>query len=102
MPPQGESTGICIEDGIALSRAMIHHQTKPLRSIFEAYEAFRRPQTDAAVKEANWRWETAKDKGWWVYQLIVRSTSWFLWWTAKKREEEFCGDVSGMHFEIAG
>lgn len=100
MPPQGESTGICIEDGIALGRVMMQHQTKSLASIFRAYEDFRRPHTDKAVKEATWRFETVKDKGWLFYKLITRSTSWFLWWTAKKREDEFSEDVSKMAFEI--
>ena len=98
MPPQGESTGICIEDAVALSRAMMQHETKPVASIFRAYETFRRPQTDKAVREATWRFETVKDKGWLVYQLIIRSTSWFLWWTAKKREKELSEDVSEMEF----
>lgn len=100
MPPQGESTGICIEDAVALSRAMIQHDTKPVASIFRAYENFRRPHTDRVVKEAIWRFETVKDKGWLMYQLIVRSTSWFLWWTAEKRKKELSEDFSEMEFEI--
>lgn len=80
----------------------MQHQTKALRSIFHAYENFRQARTDQAVKEATWRFETVKDKGWLAYQLIMRSTSWFLWWTAKRREAEFSEDVSEMGFEIAG
>lgn len=78
----------------------MQHRTKPLQAIFRAYEDFRRPHTDQAVKTANWRFETVKDKGWLAYQLITRSTSWFLWWTAQKREAEFSEDISEMVFEI--
>lgn len=79
---------------------MVHHPSKPLGSIFRAYERIRRPKTDRAVKEATWRFETVKGKGWLMYQMIIRSTSWFLWWTARKREAELSEDVSEMEFEI--
>lgn len=101
MPPQGESTGICIEDAIVFSRAMAQLQTKPLHAIFRAYEAIRRPHTDQAVKTATWRFETVKDSGWLAYQLVVRATPWFLWWTAQKRDAEFSEDVSETDYEIA-
>lgn len=54
-----------------------------------------------AVKIATWRFETVKDKGWLAYQLIMRSTPWFLWWTAQRRDAEFSEDFSEMVVEIA-
>ena len=100
MPPQGESTGICIEDAIVFSRIMMQHTTKSVPSVMKAYERFRHPHTDKAVREATWRWGTAKDQSWLKYQLIIRSTSWYLWWTARAREAEFAEDLSELEMEV--
>lgn len=79
----------------------MQHQQKPINSLLQAYEDFRRPYTDRMVKEASWRFETVKDKGWLAYQILMRATPWFLWWTANKREEEFSEDLSEMNLTIA-
>lgn len=100
MPPQGESTGICIEDAIIFSRALMHHQKKDLSSIFEAYERLRRPSIDEAYDMAVRRWETVKDSGWFVYKLTSFLTPWILWWTARAREEEFSQDWSTTNIEV--
>lgn len=100
MAPQGESTGICIEDAIVFSRALLHHETKSLPSIFSTYEAFRRPYIDAAVQQAAQRWENVKDSGWLVHQMLVFLTPWILWWSAKTREHEFAEDYTDLDFEV--
>lgn len=101
MAPQGESTGICIEDAIIFSRALSQHQTKSLPAIFSAYEAFRRDYIEAAAKQAAQRWENVKDKGWLFYQILCFLTPWVLWWSAKTREKEFSEDYSDLNFEIS-
>lgn len=100
MAPQGESTGICIEDAVVFSRALMHHQTKNLSAIFSAYEAFRRDHIEAAVKQAAQRWENVKDKGWLAHQIICFLTPWVLWWSAKARETEFAEDYSELNFDM--
>jgi 2-polyprenyl-6-methoxyphenol hydroxylase-like FAD-dependent oxidoreductase len=65
MPPQGESTGIAIEDGILIARILSQHTTKAdeLRSektrsieqLFSDYESFRRPEIDKYYQAAE-RW----------------------------------------------
>ena len=100
MPPQGESTGIYIEDAIVFGRIMMQHTTKPIPSIMKAYERFRHPHTDKAVTEATFRWSTAKNQSRLTYQLIVWSTSWYLWWTAKAREAELAKDFSKLEIEV--
>lgn len=96
----GESTGICIEDAIVFSRAMIHHRTKSLQSIFLAYEAFRREHIEAAVLQAGQRFENVKDKGWFVYQMLCFFTPWVLWWSANAREKEFAEDHTELDLEV--
>lgn len=100
MAPLGESTGICIEDAIVFSRAMIHHREHSLKAIFAAYEKFRRPQIDEAWTSATRRWETVKDSGWLAYNLKWYLTSWFVWWTAKSREEDWATDYSDLNVHI--
>jgi salicylate hydroxylase len=121
MPPQGESTGIiptaimfsltwasanpcsscvgiCIEDAILFSRALMHHRQKDLPTIFAAYEKIRRPNIDQAYNQAVQRWETVKDSGYLVHKMMTFLTPWFLWWTAKAREEEFSVDYADYDF----
>lgn len=86
---------------MAFSRAMMQHQGKPPQTIFHVYEDFRRPHTDQAVKEASWRFEKVKDQGWLLYQLTMRLTPWFLWWTAGKRDADFSQDVTEVDLRIA-
>lgn len=100
MPPQGESTGICIEDAILFSRAMVKYNEHDFSAIFAAYEKFRRPHIDSAYDQAVQRWETVKDSGAFVYRIKTFLTPWFLWWTAKSRDEEFSVDYSDYDFSI--
>jgi hypothetical protein len=100
MPPQGESTGICIEDAIVFSRAMINHKEHPFQKIFGAYEDFRRSHIDAAYTQAVQRWETVKDSGSLVYKMKTLLTPWILWWTAKAREDEFSVDYTDYDFKL--
>lgn len=100
MPPQGESTGICIEEAVLFSRAIMQHKTGSLSKVFEAFEKVRRPAVDAAYIQAVQRWETVKDSGAFVYRLMTFLTPWFLWWTTKAREEEFAADYSNYDFVL--
>jgi salicylate hydroxylase len=100
MPPQGESTGICIEDAVLFSRAMMKHESGNLMSVLDAFEKFRRPTIDAAYSSAVQRWETVKDSGALAYKFKVFLTPWFLWWTARARNEEFAADYSEYDFVL--
>ena len=100
MPPQGESTGICIEDAVIFSRCMMHHEQIALPYIFEAYERVRRPQIDKAYDEAVQRWEVVKDSGWLAYKMKAVLTPLYLWWTSKAREEDFSQDWSEADIEV--
>lgn len=93
MPPQGESTGICIEDGIAFAQMFNNHHSDGLEVVFTAYEQLRREHVEAAYKLAASRWENVKDCGWFAYKMRVWMTPWILWWTANAREVEFAEDL---------
>ena len=78
----------------------MHHREKSSKSIFASYEAFRRPGIEAACEQAAQRWETVKDGGWLMHNFMMFITSWFLWWTAKAREQEFAEDHTGLELDI--
>jgi 2-polyprenyl-6-methoxyphenol hydroxylase-like FAD-dependent oxidoreductase len=66
MPPQGESTGLAIEDGVLLAHVLSRLETRSVDQLLADYEALRRQTVDAAWKEADWRWKGAAkaDAGW--------------------------------------
>ena len=106
MPPQGESTGIALEDSVVFARTLAMHAGSPnistsIPSLFSTYESLRRPRIDAAYDEAVFRWETAKDSGWLVYKLKTWMTPWFIWWTAKTRAKGFEEDLETMEIKVA-
>ncbi|KAF2469980.1 FAD/NAD(P)-binding domain-containing protein [Lindgomyces ingoldianus] len=100
MPPQGESAGFALEDAILLSRILEHHQSKSIAELFDRYEQLRRPRINAAVKEANLRFETIRDRGW-LTTIIVEWMTWaFLSWTASRKEQEFAYDVRDLDLKF--
>jgi len=75
MPPQGESTGLAIEDGILFARIMEQLSEQPLQEIFDAFEKTRRSRIDDAYKEAISRFSLLKDKSW----VRAKSEEWLTW-----------------------
>lgn len=96
MPPQGESTGIALEDTVMFARLMGLYPKYTLPELFTRYEELRRSDIDAAYKEANFRWETVKDSGWLAHKVKSMMVPWFLWFTETKRARAFeldCYDI---------
>ncbi|KAE9374241.1 FAD/NAD(P)-binding domain-containing protein [Stipitochalara longipes BDJ] len=79
MPPQGESTGLAIEDGVLLARVMASTSEKLTQESFQAYEKTRRPRIDTAYKEAVMRWENVKDRSW-FFQKVIEWLMWLVLW----------------------
>lgn len=82
MPPQGESTGLAIEDGVLLARVFESSSENTIQEIFRSYQTTRRPRIDAAYKEAVWRWENVKDRSWLAQKIIEWFTWLYLWYKA--------------------
>jgi len=66
MPPQGESTGVAIEDGVLLARVLQRHMAREIPQLFDDYEKVRRKPIDKLYKESVWRWNSSSkdDAGW--------------------------------------
>jgi dienelactone hydrolase len=52
MPPQGESTGIAIEDGVLIARILEQSSTKSIDQMFADYEKVRRAVIDKHYVDA--------------------------------------------------
>jgi len=93
MPPQGESTGLAIEDSVLFARVVETLSDSPISRVFAAYERTRRPRIDVAYKAALARWERVKDKNWLVQKLEEWLTWAFLWFKAGAFQKSFSYDV---------
>lgn len=93
MPPQGESTGLAIEDSVLFARVVESNPQTPIEATFKLYEKTRRPRIDTAYKEAVSRWENAKDRSW-FFQKVIEWMMWaFLWYKSADFESSMSYDV---------
>ncbi|KAF1816517.1 FAD/NAD(P)-binding domain-containing protein [Eremomyces bilateralis CBS 781.70] len=100
MPPMGESVGLCLEDAVLFSRILRHHGPKNLEHVFDVFEKLRRPRIDAAFKEADMRWETNKDLGWFFTVIRDWFTAGFMWWMSSSMEGKFAYDVLEVDLKV--
>lgn len=75
MPPQGEGTGIAIEDGVLLSRVLTRRSTRSVPQLFADYEKLRRPDIQQAYKDTMARWNAPVPNGW-LSNVVME---WFTW-----------------------
>lgn len=94
MPPQGESTGLAIEDSVLLARVFEKLSTKSVPEVFKAYEKTRRPRIDIAYAEAVSRWTRVKDKSWVVQKLEEWLTWAYMWYKSDDFAKSFAYDVT--------
>jgi hypothetical protein len=104
MPPQGESAGIAIEDGVLIAHVLTRLATRSVNLLVADYEMLRRTSIDAAWKEANWRWQgVAKaDAGWWSTFLMetLMSSGLVVNWMNAKAKKHFAGDVELLQLPL--
>lgn len=93
MPPQGESTGLAIEDSVLFGRVAEKLAEKPIEDVFKAYEKTRKPRINTAYKEAVMRFGRTKDKSWLVQKLEEWFTLAYLWWNADAFEKNSAYDI---------
>jgi salicylate hydroxylase len=92
MPPQGESTGLAIEDGVLLARILSSSELS-IQGAFRTYERTRRSRINTAYEEAVMRWENVKDKSWFMQKVIEWLTWVFLWYKMGAFESSLSYDV---------
>ncbi|KAI5198865.1 hypothetical protein AUEXF2481DRAFT_37139 [Aureobasidium subglaciale EXF-2481] len=97
MAPQGEATGIVLEDTVLFARCVARQQelgTGSFKDAFRAYERLRRDRINAAFKESGAVVKTVQDAGWLGHKIKCFIVPWFLWFTSGKRERHFTEDVT--------
>lgn len=97
MPPQGESTGLAIEDAVLMSHVFSRHSSRSVTQLFSDYETLRRDVIEKYHRDAMWQMNSmfvktswamgvALEWGIWVYSLHTR-------WGQKTH---FGGDVRAL------
>lgn len=94
MPPQGESTGLAIEDGVLIAEVLGRRASRTIEQLFADYETVRKPVIDRYYSDAirAMKYGFIKTSGltfilleWvvWLYLLIKK-------W---RQQEHFASDV---------
>ena len=91
MPPQGESTGIVLEDGVLLARCILRKQEMGgiIKEAFNAYEALRRERINAAYRESQAVVSSVQDVGWVGHTIKMLIIPIYLCWSWAKAREAF-------------
>lgn len=101
MPPQGESTGLAIEDGVLLAHVFQARRTRSIEQLLSDFETVRKPIMDKYHKSAVWAMEHGFHRTSWFKLIIVE---WGIWlylllkrWT---QQNHFAGDVRKLQLPI--
>jgi 2-polyprenyl-6-methoxyphenol hydroxylase-like FAD-dependent oxidoreductase len=93
MPPQGESTGVAIEDGILLAHVFSRRDTRSVAQMFADYEVLRRPVINKTYDETMFRWEKVGDRGWFATVVMEWFTMLYIWIMNSWSRDNFGRDV---------
>jgi salicylate hydroxylase len=96
MPPQGESTGIVLEDGVLLARCLLRKQAMQgtIEEAFEAYEKLRRTRINSAYNESQQVVNSVKDAGIVGHTVKTFIIPIYLRYSRAHREKHFIEDVT--------
>lgn len=101
MPPQGESTGIAIEDGVLIARILSRSASRSVGQLFSDYESVRRADIEKHYKGAEKmsKMVTSKPPG--VRGLIMDLvTMIFLFIKKRSGTDHFKGDVRTIELPV--
>ncbi len=93
MPPQGESTGVAIEDAVLLAHVFSRRETRSVEQMFADYEALRRPVIKKAYDESLFRWQKVGDKSWFGTVMMEYFTMVYIWIMNSWSKDNFGRDV---------
>ncbi len=98
MPPQGESTGIAIEDAVLLSRVVARHDSRSVAQIFGDYEKLRRAHIEKVYRETVSMWaNAAREDGGWLGSIILEWATWLVVGLMNYlKKDHFDGDVAKL------
>jgi len=100
MPPQGESTGVAIEDALLLSHVFSLRSSHGVSEMLGIYESLRRKEIDTLYKKSVWQWSQAGTKGW-VWYMFMELITWLVIMSFNKRKEDyFARDVTKLPLPV--
>lgn len=92
MPPQGESTGVAIEDGILFAHVFSRRATRSVSRMIADYEALRRTDIDTLYRETVKRW-TGPLPEFISYERVVEWVTWLFLKAMSFKKDYFSRDV---------
>lgn len=92
MPPQGESTGVAIEDGVLFAHVFSRRTTRTVPRMLADYEALRRADIDALYRETVQRW-TGPIPEFISYDFVVEWITWVFLKVMSFKKNSFARDV---------
>lgn len=94
MPPQGESTGLAIEDAMLIAHVFERRGSRTVEQLFADYEAVRRSVVDKHFGDAVWALKHIFAETSWVMGIFHEWATW-LYLLLKRwgQEDHFGGDV---------
>ncbi|KAF5601774.1 salicylate hydroxylase [Fusarium pseudocircinatum] len=88
MPPQGESTGIAIEDGVLFAHVLSEGIKKGVPYVMEAYEALRRDDINKLYEETMFRWKAGGSSSW-QWSIFMEFATWLYLLFANYRKGDY-------------
>lgn len=93
MPPQGESTGVAIEDGVLLAHVLSRRDDgRSVPQMIADYEALRRADVAALHKTSMARWKSPAPAGC-VGRIMMEWMAWFVVSYLNWTSDHFARDV---------
>lgn len=88
MPPQGESTGIAIEDGILFAHVLGKGLSRGITQVISAYESLRRSDIQKLHRETMFRWNGSSSSSW-AWSLVMEYVTWVYLIVANYRQTDY-------------
>ncbi|KAK4120527.1 FAD/NAD(P)-binding domain-containing protein [Parathielavia appendiculata] len=102
MPPQGESTGVAIEDAVLLAHVFSRRDRRSIPQMFADYEVLRRPVIQKTYQETLFRWEKVGDKSWFKTVVMDWLTTGVIWFMNSWSKDSFGRDVRELELPTLG
>ncbi|KAH7014617.1 uncharacterized protein B0I36DRAFT_278542 [Microdochium trichocladiopsis] len=97
MPPQGESTGIAIEDGVLFAHVFSRCATRSVRRLMSDYEALRREQVEKVYSQTVWSWKQGGTTASWLGNVVMEWLTTAVVYVMNWRQgDHFARDVTKM------
>ncbi|KAK9780176.1 putative Fungal-specific transcription factor domain-containing protein [Seiridium cardinale] len=96
MPPQGESTGLAIEDGVLIARVLERRKSRTVEQLFADFVSVRKPVVDKYYSDSVWAMENGFQRASWWKSIIIEWGIWFYLIVKRWRQDDhFSQDKSG-------